>query len=93
MGEPSTISFEEFGLVQSQLIELKTENYNLAENLKRTSAEWKRLGEENGRMRKELDKANKIIATSKKNQEVAGKSCATSLKSFACCSIMVQNCQ
>ena len=72
MGEPPSISFEEFGLVQNQLIELKTENYNLAENVKRATAELKKLGDEHAKARKELDKANRVISMSKKNQEVAG---------------------
>ena len=73
MGDPPSISFEEFGLVQNQLIELKTENYNLAENYNRAVAERKKLLDEIAKTKKDLEKANKTIATSKKNQEVAGR--------------------
>ena len=72
MGDESIISFEEFGLIQGQLIEYKTENYNLNETMKRLSLERKKLGDDYAKTKKDLDKANKIIATSKKNQEVAG---------------------
>ena len=67
------ISFEEFGLVQGQLIEYKTENYSLNETLKRLALEKKKLGEDHAKIKKDLDKAARVIATSKKNQEVAGK--------------------
>ena len=72
MGENS-ISFEDFSLVQNQVIELKTENYNLVETVKRYEREWKKLKEDDQRLNKELEKSNRIVSTSKKHQEVAGE--------------------
>ncbi|KAJ7379419.1 regulation of modification of synaptic structure [Desmophyllum pertusum] len=66
-----SLSDEEFTRMQTQLIELRTLNYELEANCQRHQAEIDQLQEKYGNQEKELQKANKIINKSKNRKEYA----------------------
>jgi predicted nuclease with TOPRIM domain len=67
-----SLSEEEFARLQSQLIELKTSNYNHEEQARRSNAEMSQLRDRVSQLDRELQKANKIISKSKKAKDVSG---------------------
>ncbi|XP_032297597.1 LOW QUALITY PROTEIN: GRIP1-associated protein 1 [Coturnix japonica] len=64
------LSAEEFERMQAQLLELRTENYRLSDQLRRSSAELAGLRQKVQAVEKELAKANKALSKSKKAQEL-----------------------
>ncbi|RMX52930.1 hypothetical protein pdam_00010954 [Pocillopora damicornis] len=66
-----SLSDEEFSRMQTQLIELRTLNYELESNCQRQQTELGQLQEKYNNQEKELQKANKIINKSKNRKEYA----------------------
>ncbi|XP_065715677.1 GRIP1-associated protein 1 [Patagioenas fasciata] len=64
------LSAEEFQRLQGQLLELRTENYRLADELRKSGAELSGLRQRVQALDKDLAKANKALSKSKKAQEV-----------------------
>lgn len=64
------LSAEEFERMQAQLLELRTENYRLSDQLRRSSTELAGLRQKVQTLDKDLAKANKALSKSKKAQEV-----------------------
>lgn len=56
--------------MQAQLLELRTQNYQLSDELRKNSAELNSLRQKNATLEKELVKAQKAVTKSKKAQEV-----------------------
>ncbi|KAM9113439.1 LOW QUALITY PROTEIN: GRIP1-associated protein 1 [Pangshura tecta] len=64
------LSAEEFQRLQAQLLELRTHNYQLSDELRKTGAELTGLRQRVAFLDKELAKAQKAVGKSKKAQEV-----------------------
>ncbi|XP_066065272.1 LOW QUALITY PROTEIN: GRIP1-associated protein 1-like [Chamaea fasciata] len=64
------LSAEEFQRMQAQLLELRTENYRLADELRKNGAELSGLRQRVQTLDRDLAKANKALSKSKKAQEV-----------------------
>ncbi|XP_065426751.1 GRIP1-associated protein 1 isoform X2 [Chrysemys picta bellii] len=64
------LSAEEFQRLQAQLLELRTHNYQLSDELRKTGAELTGLRHRVAFLDKELAKAQKALGKSKKAQEV-----------------------
>ncbi|XP_067408462.1 GRIP1-associated protein 1 isoform X2 [Emydura macquarii macquarii] len=64
------LSAEEFQRLQAQLLELRTHNYQLSDELRKTSAELTGLRQRLAFLEKEFAKAQKALSKSKKAQEV-----------------------
>ncbi|KAM7134265.1 LOW QUALITY PROTEIN: GRIP1-associated protein 1 [Macrochelys suwanniensis] len=64
------LSAEEFQRLQAQLLELRTQNYQLSDELRKTGAELTGLRQRVAFLDKELTKAQKAVGKSKKAQEV-----------------------
>uniref|UniRef100_A0A8C8SVY3 GRIP1 associated protein 1 n=1 Tax=Pelusios castaneus TaxID=367368 RepID=A0A8C8SVY3_9SAUR len=64
------LSAEEFQRLQGQLLELRTHNYQLSDELRKTSAELSGLRQRLASLEKEFTKAQKALSKSKKAQEV-----------------------
>ncbi|XP_044856357.1 GRIP1-associated protein 1 isoform X2 [Mauremys mutica] len=64
------LSAEEFQRLQAQLLELRTQNYQLSDELRKTGAELTGLRQRVAFLDKELAKAQKALGKSKKAQEV-----------------------
>ncbi|KAM6289201.1 LOW QUALITY PROTEIN: GRIP1-associated protein 1 [Aegotheles albertisi] len=64
------LSAEEFQRMQAQLLELRTENYRLSDELRKNGAELSGLRQRVQALDKDLAKANKALSKSKKAQEV-----------------------
>lgn len=56
--------------MQAQLLELRTQNYQLSDELRKNSAELTSLRQKNGALEKDFVKAQKAVSKSKKAQEV-----------------------
>ncbi|XP_041428159.1 GRIP1-associated protein 1 isoform X6 [Xenopus laevis] len=64
------LSEEEFQRMQAQLLELRTQNYQLSDSLRKNSQELSALRQKHGSLEKEFGKAQKVLSKSKKAQEV-----------------------
>ncbi|XP_078061919.1 GRIP1-associated protein 1 [Mustelus asterias] len=64
------LSEEEFQRMQAQLLELRTQNYQLADQLRKQNAEVNSLRQKSSNVEKDLAKAQKAVTKSKKAQEV-----------------------
>ncbi|XP_077140322.1 GRIP1-associated protein 1 isoform X2 [Ranitomeya variabilis] len=64
------LSEDEFQRMQAQLLELRTQNYQLSDNLRKNSQELSSLRQKHVSMEKEYQKAQKALSKSKKAQEV-----------------------
>ncbi|XP_062975542.1 GRIP1-associated protein 1 isoform X1 [Elgaria multicarinata webbii] len=64
------LSEEEFERMQAQLLELRTQNYQLSDELRKNSAELNGLRQRVTYLDKEFSKAQKALSKSKKAQEV-----------------------
>ncbi|XP_069785210.1 GRIP1-associated protein 1 isoform X1 [Narcine bancroftii] len=64
------LSEEEFQRMQAQLLELRTQNYHLSDELRKQSAEVNTLRLKSTNIEKDLVKAQKAVTKSKKAQEV-----------------------
>ncbi|OCT64750.1 hypothetical protein XELAEV_18040989mg [Xenopus laevis] len=64
------LSEEEFQRMQAQLLELRTQNYQLSDSLRKNSQELSALRQKHGSLEKEFGKAQKALIKSKKAQEV-----------------------
>ncbi|KAE8581862.1 hypothetical protein XENTR_v10019849 [Xenopus tropicalis] len=64
------LSEEEFQRMQAQLLELRTQNYQLSDGLRKNSQELTSLRQKHGTLEKEFGKAQKALSKSKKAQEV-----------------------
>ncbi|XP_071511717.1 GRIP1-associated protein 1-like [Diadema antillarum] len=65
-----SLSDDEFQRMQSQLLELRTSNYQLKDHSKKLENELNRLRQTSAANEKELEKATKVIARSKKAKDV-----------------------
>jgi chromosome segregation ATPase len=70
-GDTLTIQAVEFQRLQSQLIELRTANYQLKEEQQKLASEFDQLNDELQTKGRELDKANKALHRSKKAKEMS----------------------
>ncbi|KAM6151356.1 GRIP1-associated protein 1 isoform 2-T2 [Rhynchocyon petersi] len=66
------LSEEEFQRMQAQLLELRTNNYQLSDELRKNGVELTSLRQKVAYLDKEFTKAQKALAKSKKAQEVEG---------------------
>ncbi|XP_073496441.1 GRIP1-associated protein 1 isoform X2 [Phyllobates terribilis] len=64
------LSEDEFQRMQAQLLELRTQNYQLSDNLRKNNQELSSLRQKHVSMEKEYHKAQKALSKSKKAQEV-----------------------
>ncbi|XP_073397319.1 GRIP1-associated protein 1 isoform X1 [Dendrobates tinctorius] len=64
------LSEDEFQRMQAQLLELRTQNYQLSDNLRKNNQELSSLRQKHVSMEKEYQKAQKALSKSKKAQEV-----------------------
>ncbi|XP_069604039.1 GRIP1-associated protein 1 isoform X1 [Ranitomeya imitator] len=64
------LSEDEFQRMQAQLLELRSQNYQLSDNLRKNSQELSSLRQKHVSMEKEYQKAQKALSKSKKAQEV-----------------------
>ncbi|XP_062890744.1 GRIP1-associated protein 1 isoform X2 [Mobula hypostoma] len=64
------LSEEEFQRMQAQLLELRTQNYQLSDELRKQTAEMNSLRLKSTNVEKDLAKAQKAVTKSKKAQEV-----------------------
>ncbi|KAG8548296.1 hypothetical protein GDO81_025857 [Engystomops pustulosus] len=64
------LSEDEFQRMQAQLLELRTQNYQLSDNLRKNSQELTSLRQRHVSLEKEFQKAQKALSKSKKAQEV-----------------------
>ncbi|KAM3911522.1 GRIP1-associated protein 1 isoform 2-T2 [Leptodactylus fuscus] len=64
------LSEDEFQRMQAQLLELRTQNYQLSDNLRKNNQELTSLRQRNVSLEKEFQKAQKALSKSKKAQEV-----------------------
>ncbi|XP_069799433.1 GRIP1-associated protein 1 isoform X2 [Dendropsophus ebraccatus] len=64
------LSEDEFQRMQAQLLELRTQNYQLSDNLRKNNQELSALRQKHGSLEKEFQKAQKALSKSKKAQEV-----------------------
>ncbi|XP_078806168.1 GRIP1-associated protein 1 isoform X7 [Oryzias latipes] len=70
MAMSQALSEEEFHRMQAQLLELRTQNYQLSDDLRKNTAELGALRQKNGLLERDLVKAQKALNKSKKAQEV-----------------------
>ncbi|XP_033826032.1 GRIP1-associated protein 1 isoform X1 [Periophthalmus magnuspinnatus] len=70
MALSQALSEEEFHRMQAQLLELRTQNYQLSDELRKNSAELNNLRQKNVVLEKDFVKAQKAVTKSKKAQEV-----------------------
>uniref|UniRef100_A0A1A8DKP5 GRIP1 associated protein 1 n=1 Tax=Nothobranchius kadleci TaxID=1051664 RepID=A0A1A8DKP5_NOTKA len=70
MAMSQALSEEEFHRMQAQLLELRTQNYQLSDDLRKTTAELSVVRQKNGSLERDLIKAQKALSKSKKAQEV-----------------------
>ncbi|XP_063289233.1 GRIP1-associated protein 1 isoform X2 [Pelobates fuscus] len=64
------LSEEEFQRMQAQLLELRTQNYQLSDNLRKNTQELSSLRQKHGTLEREFVKSQKALSKSKKAQEV-----------------------
>ncbi|XP_036389150.1 GRIP1-associated protein 1 isoform X1 [Megalops cyprinoides] len=64
------LSEEEFHRMQAQLLELRTQNYQLSDDLRKNTAELNVVRQKTSNLEKEYNKAQKALNKSKKAQEV-----------------------
>ncbi|KAG7472682.1 hypothetical protein MATL_G00111630 [Megalops atlanticus] len=64
------LSEEEFHRMQAQLLELRTQNYQLSDELRKNTAELNVVRQKTSNLEKEYNKAQKALNKSKKAQEV-----------------------
>ncbi|XP_018608462.2 GRIP1-associated protein 1 isoform X2 [Scleropages formosus] len=64
------LSEEEFHRMQAQLLELRTQNYQLSDDLRKSTAELNNVRQKTSNLEKEYLKAQKALNKSKKAQEV-----------------------
>ncbi|KAK7884558.1 hypothetical protein WMY93_027681 [Mugilogobius chulae] len=70
MALSQALSEEEFHRMQAQLLELRTQNYQLSDELRKNSAELNSLRQKHVNLEKDYVKAQKAVTKSKKAQEV-----------------------
>ncbi|XP_075932472.1 GRIP1-associated protein 1 isoform X4 [Anarhichas minor] len=70
MAMSQALSEEEFHRMQAQLLELRTQNYQLSDDLRKNSSELNVLRQKNVVLEKDFIKAQKALNKSKKAQEV-----------------------
>uniref|UniRef100_A0A1A7XB79 GRIP1 associated protein 1 n=1 Tax=Iconisemion striatum TaxID=60296 RepID=A0A1A7XB79_9TELE len=70
MSMSQALSEEEFHRMQAQLLELRTQNYQLSDDLRKNTAELSIVRQKNGNLERDLIKAQKALSKSKKAQEV-----------------------
>ncbi|XP_068588190.1 GRIP1-associated protein 1 isoform X1 [Cebidichthys violaceus] len=70
MAMSQALSEEEFHRMQAQLLELRTQNYQLSDDLRKNSSELNVLRQKNVGLEKDFIKAQKALNKSKKAQEV-----------------------
>ncbi|XP_054882851.1 GRIP1-associated protein 1-like [Poeciliopsis prolifica] len=70
MAASQALSEEEFHRMQAQLLELRTQNYQLSDDLRKNSAELNAVRLKLGVLERDLVKAQKALNKSKKAQEV-----------------------
>ncbi|XP_061591656.1 GRIP1-associated protein 1 isoform X2 [Cololabis saira] len=70
MAMSQALSEEEFHRMQAQLLELRTQNYQLSDELRKNNAELNALRQKNVVLEKDFIKAQKALNKSKKAQEV-----------------------
>ncbi|XP_061745256.1 GRIP1-associated protein 1 isoform X4 [Nerophis ophidion] len=64
------LSEEEFHRMQAQLLELRTHNYQLSDDLRKNSAELSAVRQKNAVLERDFSKAQKAMSKSKRAQEV-----------------------
>ncbi|KAM9751079.1 LOW QUALITY PROTEIN: GRIP1-associated protein 1 [Menidia menidia] len=70
MAMSQALSEEEFHRMQAQLLELRTQNYQLSDDLRKNSAELSAVRQKNAVLERDFTKAQKALNKSKKAQEV-----------------------
>ncbi|XP_030589447.1 GRIP1-associated protein 1 isoform X1 [Archocentrus centrarchus] len=70
MAMSQALSEEEFHRMQAQLLELRTQNYQLSDDLRKNSAELNAVRQKNVVLERDFTKAQKAVNKSKKAQEV-----------------------
>ncbi|XP_056897533.1 GRIP1-associated protein 1 isoform X2 [Takifugu flavidus] len=70
MAMSQALSEEEFHRMQAQLLELRTQNYKLSDDLRKTTAELNAVRQKNVGLERDFIKAQKALNKSKKAQEV-----------------------
>lgn len=70
MAMSQALSEEEFHRMQAQLLELRTQNYQLSDDLRKNSAELNAVRQKNVALERDYVKAQKALNKSKKAQEV-----------------------
>ncbi|KAG7280856.1 hypothetical protein CRUP_010838 [Coryphaenoides rupestris] len=70
MAMAQALSEEEFHRMQAQLLELRTQNYQLSDDLRKNSAELTALRQKTVVLERDFGKAQKALSKSKKAQEV-----------------------
>ncbi|XP_017260691.2 GRIP1-associated protein 1 [Kryptolebias marmoratus] len=70
MAVSQALSEEEFHRMQAQLLELRTQNYQLSDDLRKNSAELNAVRLKNVNLERDFTKAQKALNKSKKAQEV-----------------------
>ncbi|XP_047441823.1 GRIP1-associated protein 1 isoform X2 [Mugil cephalus] len=70
MAVSQALSEEEFHRMQAQLLELRTQNYQLSDDLRKNSAELNAVRQKNASLEKDYSKAQKALNKSRKAQEV-----------------------
>eukprot|EP00066_Takifugu_rubripes_P030865 XP_011620131.1 PREDICTED: GRIP1-associated protein 1 isoform X1 [Takifugu rubripes] len=70
MAMSQALSEEEFHRMQAQLLELRTQNYKLSDDLRKTTAELHAVRQKNVGLERDFIKAQKALNKSKKAQEV-----------------------
>ncbi|KAK5924318.1 hypothetical protein CgunFtcFv8_001196 [Champsocephalus gunnari] len=70
MALSQALSEEEFHRMQAQLLELRTQNYQLSDDLRKNSAELNAVRQKNAVLERDFVKAQKALNKSKKAQEV-----------------------
>ncbi|XP_078110212.1 GRIP1-associated protein 1 isoform X1 [Sander vitreus] len=70
MAMSQALSEEEFHRMQAQLLELRTQNYQLSDDLRKNSAELNAVRQKNVVLERDFVKAQKALNKSKKAQEV-----------------------
>ncbi|XP_041860389.1 GRIP1-associated protein 1 isoform X3 [Melanotaenia boesemani] len=70
MAMSQALSEEEFHRMQAQLLELRTQNYQLSDDLRKNSAELNAVRQKNSALERDFIKAQKALNKSKKAQEV-----------------------
>uniref|UniRef100_A0A3Q1H340 GRIP1 associated protein 1 n=1 Tax=Acanthochromis polyacanthus TaxID=80966 RepID=A0A3Q1H340_9TELE len=70
MAMSQALSEEEFHRMQAQLLELRTQNYQLSDDLRKNSAELNSVRQKNVVLERDFIKAQKALNKSKKAQEV-----------------------